>query len=537
MERRKTKAERKQVVYCLSMDLKGSTKVGMEKTTLELQRFNEHLVAQIKPHLQELELGDARIKFEGDGWLLMTDDVKNVTGICCLAIIMANRLQHEISERTGFGVNNIPPLRLAICCGLDTCVELPDGSKDWAGDSARRATRSAEYCYPNETLIDESIRQLVFRDFDTRPADITSRPPEYQPKKCEEDLTLHVLSRLKPQAAAQLEAPRCFVYTLSQVCTEKEVGTAAREFVKVLTTKSDRTKIMTKAQLRRNLRVWNKLMACLPDYRSRLGMLKSIQAVGLDPDVVTYNTLIAVAPGYKHVRSLLGTMLSEGIQPSVFTYNILIHRARSWKRALALLDMMRSEGIRPDVVTYNTLISKAPDNNTSKTLLSAMWSERIQPNAVTYNVFMSKAPDFDTAVVWAAEMRSEGIEPNVMTYNRLIHRAPDYEKAVVWAAEMRSKGLHPSHDCYNKLISKAPNDDSRKAWLNTMRSGGIQPDVATYNTLILKAHDYDTAAAWASEMLSKGMRPSQRCYDRLTRKAPDDETALSWAETMHHVES
>ncbi len=51
-----------QLVYCLSMDLIGSTQAGLEFITTSLEHFNRSLVEQIKPHLQKLGLTDALLK-------------------------------------------------------------------------------------------------------------------------------------------------------------------------------------------------------------------------------------------------------------------------------------------------------------------------------------------------------------------------------------------------------------------------------------------------------------------------------------------
>jgi hypothetical protein len=63
-------------VFCLSIDLIGSTKAGLECTTQQLDRFNISLVKQIRPHLEKLDLTDSLVKFTGDGWLVITEKSK-----------------------------------------------------------------------------------------------------------------------------------------------------------------------------------------------------------------------------------------------------------------------------------------------------------------------------------------------------------------------------------------------------------------------------------------------------------------------------
>ena len=317
------------LVFCLSIDLIGSTTAGLELITQKLDKFNISLVNQIKPHLEKLDLTDAVIKFTGDGWLVMTEEPKKAPGLCCLATIMANRFQEEMSEKTGIAINKIPSIRLAICLGRDISVQLPDGRKDWVGDSARRATRVSGCCYPNEILIDEPVRYSIFRDFDVKPINIKQRPIEYQPKKMEENLTLCILGKLKIEEIGDSETPEYFVYTLNVLGEKEDATTAIKKVSENLENKATKLDITGDKAYQRILRSWNRLMASISDYSIALDILKSIQNAGLAPNVITHNTLINKAPDYEI--------------------------------AVGWLDMMQKNDIQPDVITFNTLINKAPD--------------------------------------------------------------------------------------------------------------------------------------------------------------------------------
>ena len=72
-------------VYCLSIDLIGSTNSGLKFATSVLDNFNKSLVQQIKPHLEKLGLIHVLLKFTGDGWLLMTENCDDVPALCCLS--------------------------------------------------------------------------------------------------------------------------------------------------------------------------------------------------------------------------------------------------------------------------------------------------------------------------------------------------------------------------------------------------------------------------------------------------------------------
>jgi len=473
-------------VHCVSIDLIGATEAGLKFTTREFDRFNRQLVEQIKPHLEKLWLADSLLKFTGDGWLLMIHGAEKVPALCCLAIIMANRFQDEMSQLTKIAIDRIPPLRLAICSGQDTYVVLPDGHEDWVGDSARRATRASGYCFPNEILIDEPVRYIVFRDFYVKPADIKQRPPEYQPKRMEEDFPVHVLGEPKPEAAADSEAPEYFVYTLSVIGKTREAEIVAQRVSERLGDEVSKLGIAEMAARQGILRSWNRLMAGLLDYSSAIHMLKGIRDAGLAPDVVTYNILINKAPDYDTAKGWVDAMREEGIQPDVFTYNTLIDKAPDYDEAKAWVDTMRGEGIQPSVVTYATLINKAPDYDTAKVWGDTMRGEGIQPNVVTYNTLIKKAPDHDTAKAWVDMMREEGIQPDVVTYNTLIKKAPDYDTAKVWVDMMREEGVQPNVVTCNTLIKKAPDYDAARVWVDMMREEGVRSNVVTYSTLFSK---------------------------------------------------
>src|ERR1017187_6070862 len=88
-------------VSCLCIDLIGSTKASLNRTTQQNDTFNHALVEQIKPHLKQLDLEKALVKFTGDGWLVMTNDTNQRSALCCLALIQAKKFQSEMSKLTG----------------------------------------------------------------------------------------------------------------------------------------------------------------------------------------------------------------------------------------------------------------------------------------------------------------------------------------------------------------------------------------------------------------------------------------------------
>jgi hypothetical protein len=338
---------------------------------------------------------------------------------------MANKFQDEMSEKSGIAIDYVPPLRLAICSGRDIQVELPDGRTDWVGDSARRAKRASEYCLPNEIIIDEPVRYFVFRDFNINHIDIKQRPPEYQPKKMEEEFPVYVLGKLKTEVAAYSEAPEYFVYTLNVIGKVEEATTLAQQFSQRLGDEASGVVRDREGTYSRILRSLNRLIASLPDYSTMLTILKSIRTAGLAPDVITYNTLINRAPDYETAKAWLDKMLADAIQPNVVTYSTLIKRAPDYETAKAWLEKMHQAGIQPNVQTYNWLINMAPNYETAIGCLDKMRADGIQPNVDTYNTLIWSAPGYETAIGCLDKMRVEGVLPDVSTYNTLIWSAPD----------------------------------------------------------------------------------------------------------------
>ena len=527
------------LIYCLSMDLIASTEAGLRMITRKLDSFNLSLVEQISPHIEKLELTDSLVKFTGDGWLLMTDDPDNVPALCCLATIMANRFQDEMSKRTGIAMDSIPSLRISICAGRDIRVKLPDGRTDSVGDSARRAVRASGYCQPNEILIDETVRYFVFRDFDVSPIDAEQRPLECQPKKTEEAFTLYVLGDLKPEVVAESEAPGYFVYTLDAIGKGDEAAVVAQQGEVRLIDAATRLGTSKQEVIPGILRSWNRLISSIRDYSTALEMLKNGMSVGFSPDVVTYNTLISKAPDYEAAKSWVDKMEQENIQPDSITYNTLISKADNYDTAKSWIMIMRQNGIIPDVTTYDTIIAKSPDYESGKAWIETMWLEDLQPDATTYNTLIEKASDYQMAKLGLEMMQQEGITPNVNTYNILILKTNDYEVAKKCVDKMRQGSIQPNVATYNVIISLASDYDTAMVWIKTMSQEQIQPDVSTYNALFSKNISDKSAEAILNWYLSQPYHPEGPLQLVITAYCKDNliDEALRLAIDYPHLEA
>jgi tetratricopeptide (TPR) repeat protein/class 3 adenylate cyclase len=489
-------------VFCLSIDMIGSTKAGLKFTTKQRDRFNIQVVNQIRPHLEKLGLTQSLVKFTGDGWLVMTDEPDELLALCCLATIMAHRFKEEISEGTGISTDRIPSLRLAIHSGRDIRVELPDGRKDWVGDSVRRAVMASAICYPNEILISESVRGITTLEFHVESVNIKERP---KPLKWEEDIEpLVTLGGLKHWAAEGLETHECFVYMLNVIGKEKEA--------KALVDTMEREGIPP------NVSTYNTLIYKAPDYKEATKWVYKMREAGIPPNVSTYNTLIYKAPDYKEATKWVYKMREAGIPPDIVTYSELVDKASGYDEARALVDTMREEGIQPNIFTYSALIKKAPDYDEAMALVDAMREESIQPNIFTYNTLIKKAPEYNEAMALMDTMREEGVQPDVFTYSELVDKALDYDEAMALVDAMREEGIQPDIFTYNTLIKKAPDYDEAMALVDTMREEGVPPDVFTYNTLIYKTSNYNEAIAWVYKMREAGIPPNVVTYSTLFSK-------------------
>jgi class 3 adenylate cyclase/tetratricopeptide (TPR) repeat protein len=510
------------LVFCLSIDLIGSTQRGLELTRKQRNQFNKRLVEQIKPHLDKLHLANSVVKFTGDGWLIMTDSYKvsKVTALCCLAKIMAHRFKEEMSNGTELSADAIPPLRITIHSGLDISVIVPDGRRDWVGDSARKAVRASAICRPNKILIGEPVREIAQGEFHIAPVNIEECD---KPEKWEQDIEpLFTLRNFKSGVVDDSGSPEFILYTLDQIGKEKEAEEKESQVSECLGNKAKKLKPNEIEARGKIMKKWNRVMAKAPNYPSICDTLKDIQDVGFAPDIFTYSILINKAPDYDEAKKWMKTMKEKSIPPNVITYSTLIKKVPDYNEAKALVDMMREEGIQPNAFTYSTLIKKAPDYNEAKALVDMMREEGIQPNVFIYNMIIKKVPDYNEAKALVDMMREEGIQPDVITYNTLIKKVPDYNEAKVLVDMMREEGIQPDVITYSELVDKAPDYNEAKVLLDMMREEGIQPNIFIYSVLFSK----DLSGLMAEEIpeafhLALGY-PHLRTSRKLMREYPKE---------------
>jgi len=519
-------------VTSLFIDLISSTEAGMKLSTAALDRFNLSLVNQIKPHLDKLGLNNALIKFTGDGWLIISDEEEKIPALCCLSTIMVARFQQEMSQASDIHISQIPSVRQSVCSGRDISVELPDGRKDWVGDSARRANRASAFCFPNEIIIDEPVRYFVFRDFETKIINVDQRQANFQPSKMEERFTLYTLGELRPKVETEAEAPEYYIYTLNVIGKTQEAGAIVQMVSEHLQNEAKKPSF-NKDLLLLN---WNRLLENLIDYPTVTKILKDIRTARITPSVAIYNTLIRKSPDFDNAEQWVVEMQKDGLRPNVETYNRLIGKA-PYNIAKNLVAKMAEEGLKPDINTYDTLIGKAPNYSTAQGMIAKIRGEGLRPSVQTYYMLAGKATsyNYDSAKALINTMVEEGINPNLAVYNTLVSKSLSYDMARKLVKEMLKADILPDFETYNRLLSKGPDFNITKKLFYEMRQKGLQPSVQTYNILIGKSPDFNTAKQLFEEMQKEGLLPSLQTCRQLVAKVSDHDTAKQVIDEMRAV--
>jgi tetratricopeptide (TPR) repeat protein len=511
------------LVYCLSIDLIESTLPGLLMTRAELDRFNRGLVTQIEPHLEALAFEDLHVKFTGDGWLLMSPEIRDAERLCALALIMRASFAVEMRIRTGLPEARIPFLRMAICSGRDMRVEIWKGDIDWVGDSARRATRSAAYCYPNEVLVDSTVYSLVMRDFVTERVDPGARPIRNHNRKAEEDIPLWSLLDLRSEAAEDWDAAGAYVYALGQLGRASEAAEASLRAAERLEGGLD-------GRMSANAYQWNRLLGTAPNYDAVLRLYSRMEDTGAQPNVDTLNILIDRSPTYQECHRWVALLRDKGISPNLLSYHTLIRRTTDFDAALRLVDEMVAGRIEPNATTLQHLAVKAPSYRSALGLLDRLPS--IKPDLEVFRRLLARAPAYDHAVSLLEVMRRWGVSPDADIFNRLMAKAPSYEEGVAWLHKMEEVGVAPRTTSFNILIAKAARYGDAVRWLDEMKNRGVAADAATFNTLMARAPSYQVAQSLLQVMESHDVPANSEAFKVLIGQAPDYETAIGWLEEM-----
>ena len=427
MERVRIGTGEVRLVYCLGIDMIESTMPGLRMTQVELDRFNRALVAQIEPHLEALRFEDLLIKFTGDGWMLMSPEVRDAERLCALATLMRDTFATEMQRRTGLPSTRIPNLRMAICTGRDIRVQLWHGSFDWVGDSARRADRSAAFCFPNEILIDSSVHSLVMRDFLTTRVDPGSRP--VRSVKWEEEIPLWSLEDLRIEAAEDWDAAAAYVYVLSRT---GRLDDAAEASLRAASQISGDGRALETPGDPRTIQRWNRLIANSPSYDSILELVTRLMESPTSPDAATLVALVERSPTFDEATRWVANLRIKGVQPDDVVYTALMARAPDFDLALSLVDDAETDGVGATVDMLHVLISKAPSFRRALSMLSGFADRGVKPDLDVFGRLVARSPGYDAAIGVLDLMRNWSVAPDAQVLNRVIAAAPDFESARHW---------------------------------------------------------------------------------------------------------
>ena len=366
-------------VYCLVLDMIGGTEFGLRLSQEKYREWTLALPEQLRRHWNALDLSDAMLKFEGDGWLVLTPETRLVKELCCLGLVMVRRFQNDMARMTGIDRKDIPPLRAAITAGMDLNLLLPNGHRDWAGDSARRAARASGYCNGAVVLVSEAVKQVVLRDFKLRPFNCATA--EHAPKRVEEPETLYELEDLGGAIAEFEHAPLpSYVHVLRELGRSRDMVDAAAQ------------------------------------------LLAAVDA-GMAPDSPEQS---AAVRGVANLGSVDAEALRRiVIPPRAVAFNVAIGAAADYQTSLQWFERMEAAGVTPDVVTFSTLVARAPDYQTSLQWFERMEAVGVTPNVVTFSTLVAQAPDYQTSLQWFERMEAAGVTPNVVTFSALFAKPLD----------------------------------------------------------------------------------------------------------------
>jgi len=418
MQAQKLKDLSPRLTLCLAIDLMGSTTAGLRLSSRKLDRFNMALVEQLNPYLELVQLDDAIVKFTGDGWLVMSDEQEDASKLCCLAIIMSHRFQWDIMTATGLPRRQIPSMRLAVCWGRDLPVLLPNGFRDFVGNSVRHAVRACGLCHDNEVLVDETVRAWINHDFSTSRIDLEARKIEFPAAKMEEELVLHVLEGLKPESAEDAEAPVYFVNAFSVMGQPEEAGELAGRI-------SD--------QLRN---------AAATSQKSEPELMAAYRE--LLTSNVTHNT----------AREVLADLKQSGLRPSLEIYSALIENADSFASEKGWLDELRDDGLPPDLSILNICLGKARSAEELEWFAQNLLTEDVHPDSETLSLLIEKSATYERAAEWTERFRALGLTPSRRSHELLITKADSFDTARRWLEAMMLEGWEPSEKAFLDTFTK-----------------------------------------------------------------------------------
>ncbi len=453
------------IVYCLTVDMVGSTLAGLNLTSEQLDKFNNALMEQIRPHLERLKLDKELLKFTGDGWLLMTTNTDKLKHLCCLAIILSKRFTEEMSQLSGLPPKRIPSLRIAICSGNDMQVDLPNGGRDWAGDSARRATRVCAWCKDNEILVDDPVKSIINRDFDVSRVDLKTRERDCcKPSKLdEEELNVYALKGIKENVSKESHVD-CYVYTLG-VIGKQETANMISEAMERSIVEFMKGQAPEKKSLQDEVILqWNKILESQVDYEKLIKFFKAMLSENIKPNIDSYRALIQQSPDYTTSENWFKSMLSAGLKSNREIMTIMVFKASTYEELKSLGKLISSINEKPQELYYRKLIKKSPSEKEAEKVINEMRIIGVKASIRTYEAMYRRLSDFSRIRVIWARMRKSKVAPTINTYNIVLSKAPDYETAKAVYTSIKLMELSPNTITFSIMSQLAPDAKIKEQW-------------------------------------------------------------------------
>ena len=421
-------------VIALVVDLIGSTQIALEMTEPKFRRFNREVINQLWPYLKELDLEDSIVKFTGDGWLIFQKDLEKLRALVALAKILSNRFQADIAAKMEIDKGEIPDLRLAVALAYDDEIVLPNGSKEWVGDSARMATRASGCCAENEVIVSGSVRDKIRREFDLTCIDVENLPENRRPKRWEENFQIFSVGEIREALIADmrfLDDPSGF--------------SAYAVYLRHSGRPSNASQLIREAS------------GAIKSQIEETAPADSVMKLhGTDDVGDKFRRLLYVTPRGTLRDEIYSTMLSLRVEPTTLLYNALINGSANIGDAVDWFERMDKAGIAPNVVTFNTLINLSPDLPTAEGWFERMDKAGIAPNVVTFNTLINLSPDLPTAEGWFERMDKAGIAPNELTSSTLAKNLRSLEDADRITKKLETAHAFLGDGYYSTIYARLP---------------------------------------------------------------------------------
>lgn len=161
------------------------------------------------------------------------------------------------------------------------------------------------------------------------------------------------------------------------------------------------------------------------------------QAMGLEPDIVTYNILIKSYGKYEMYEKMgrvMDFMRKRFYSPTVVTHNIMIEafgKAGDIKKMDEFFLKMKHEGVKPTSVTYSSLVnaySRAGQMGKVDWVLKQIANSNVELDTHFFNCAINvygKAGDFIQMVEIFRTMESQRCKPNKVTFATMIQACQD----------------------------------------------------------------------------------------------------------------